>query len=1053
MADEGPTTVGSINAKLVLDIDQFTVKAEEAKAEADKLDGRKVEMKAGIDTGQALAELEALAAAEKRLESAYIDLNNIEKSSTTSKQALTRAQAELVAADNQYTRALEGRKTLNADEIAAEKALAAARGISTDAIDGERAATEAATRSAETAEQVDRKLLSAKQALEIATNRQQIAQLNLDTVNQNSNATDQQRLRAQTSLLSASQQVEKASRTLADAEQAASKAEGDAASAADKSTEAHKKNADALTTNYSAMQLIIGASPLLLGATASLAAATVGLGLGFVAMAGAGVAAVIGIKEAMDNGSQAGKVYSAGIEVLLQDWQQLTGIGAVAMLDSFTKALDDVNGAMPTLNLLVSEGAQALGDMGGRVIPAVIGGLEQAEPLIRAGSSALSEFVGWLMSGGQSSGFQQFIGYAVENLPSVTQLLEDLVTTAGHIIAAFAPLGPTVITVLDELSRALNALPLPVLASIVTFAVTVGPALNIARGAMSGFGAATGQAAAEMTVFGMSAQLAVPVIGIVLAALGGLAIAFATASGSQQQATVNAQDYASALEQDNDAIGKNVAALAAQKLANDGTIDSAARLGISSQDLIGYLDGQAQATDRVNAKLKDAKTAATDVSKAYVDGNTGMILYTDQQKQLQSDADKVTNALNANKGAIDAQIKADKDAAEATKQFGDSQGNTAAQLQFTATQFGITTKNIQDAQKAYNDTTDAAGMQLATIQAVGDKYADSAISVERLVDSQMSIQGQFSATTLKMQEENDAAGLLKQALDLLNGGSLNLMEAQTNVAKSASTAASSLAKNGDTVDQVDKKTGQFTDAALANQAALQQAAASAQQHAEAVAKATGSTEKGTQALADDKVALENSLRAQGLLTDGVQAYINKLFEVPPVVPTKVEADTAAAAAQLAALKAIEDSLTDKTIHLTTVQSTVDGSHAAGVGNTGDSVAYALGGTVRYLAGGGIGDPLARGTDTVRAMLTPDEEVINRASANQIRRDHPGALEYMNATGKLPATGGGAPVVVQSMPDTVTLVVDGQQFTAYVDKRADARVGAAFRDAAMRRPRI
>jgi hypothetical protein len=1000
VSSPGPTTVGSINAKLVLDVDEFIRKSEEAQKEADKLDGRKVEMKAEVDAGRALAELEALAAAEKRLESAYIDLNMVEKSSTTSKQALARAQAELVAADNQYTMALEGRKGLNNDEIAAEKALADSK----NALSGADAAA---------ADSTNRRTLNEKLLARAEAERTQIEQ------------------------------------------QAAAAAER-AAQSTDKSSEAHKRNTDALKTNYSAMQLLIGASPVLLAATSALAAGAVGLGLGFVAMAGAGVAAVLGIKSAMDSGSQAGKVYSAGLDVLSQDMEHLANVGAVSMLSSFSKAVDDVNGAMPTLNLLVSEGAQGLGELGGEVIPAVVGGLRQAEPLIRAGSSALSEFVGWLMSGSQSSGFQQFIGYAVANLPSVTRLLEDLVTTAGHILAAFAPLGPSVIGILDGISQALNALPLPVLAAIVTFAVGVGPALNLARGAMSGFAAVTGQAAAEMTLFGISANLAVPVIGIILAALGGLAIAFATSGGAQQQATANAQDYAAALEQDNDAIGKNVAALAAQKLASDGTIDSAARLGISSQDLIGYLDGQAGATERVNAKLKEAKAAATDVSQAYVDGNTGMILYSDRQKQIGSDADKVTNALGAQKGAIDAQIKADRDAAEATKQFGDEQGNTAAALQLTATQFGVTTKQIQDAQKAYHDTNDAAGIQAATLQAVGDKYGDTAISVEGLINAQMSAQGQFSATTLKMQEENDAAGLLKQALDLLNGGSLNLMEAQTNVAKSAQTAAQSLAKNGDTVDQVDKKTGQFTAAALENQSALQASAASAQAHAEAVARATGSTEKGTAALAADKAALENSLRAQGLLTGAVQDYINKLFQVPPVVQTKVEADTAAAEQQLRTIAALEDSIHDRTIHMTVINDNITRNQSVSVtgtnvGNNGTPQAFAHGGRVRYLAGGGPGDPLARGTDTVRAMLTPDEEVINRASSNQIRRDHPGAFEYMNATGKLPAIGGGTgPIYLTAYFQNP---ITGEQVQATVRAVARDELGAALHDAAMRRPRV
>jgi hypothetical protein len=465
------------------------------------------------------------------------------------------------------------------------------------------------------------------------------------------------------------------------------------------------------------------------------------------------------------------------------------------------------------------------------------------------------------------------------------------------------------------------------------------------------------------------------------------------------------------------------------------------------------MQGSSIETLSVTNKLKAAKDAATDVSKAYVDGQTGMILYTDAQKQQGDQVKKVTDFLNSNKDAIQAQITADKAGTDASKEFGDQQAQTASQLQLTASQFGVTTQAIKDAHNAYHDTNDEAGNSLAVLQAVGDKYGDTAISVQGLINSQVTAQGSFSATTLKMQEENDAAGLLKQALDLLNGGSLNLMEAQTNVAKSASTAASSLAKNGDTIDQVDKKTGQFTDAALANQAALQAAASSAQNHAEAVARATGSTEAGTAALAADKTAMENSLRSQGLLTDAVQDYINKLYAVPPVVHTKAELDAEKAKADAAILAQEINSLHDRTIHLTTVNSsvgTMGGMDAAGVGNNTGAVAFALGGRVRYLAGGGIGDPLAHGTDTVRAMLTPDEQVINRASSNQIRRDYPGAFEYMNATGKLPPTGGGmGPVYLTAYFQNP---ITGDEVQATVRAVARDEVGGALREMTLRRPR-
>jgi L-aminopeptidase/D-esterase-like protein len=83
------------------------------------------------------------------------------------------------------------------------------------------------------------------------------------------------------------------------------------------------------------------------------------------------------------------------------------------------------------------------------------------------------------------------------------------------------------------------------------------------------------------------------------------------------------------------------------------------------------------------------------------------------------------------------------------------------------------------------------------------------------------------------------------------------------------------------------------------------------------------------------------------------------------------------------------------------------------------------------------------------MLTPDEQVINRASSNQMRRDYPGAFEYMNATGKLPPTGGGAPVLVQPV---VHVYIDGTEMDGRMVRVARDEIGNAVREAARLRPR-
>jgi len=71
MADEGPTTTGSINAKLTVDDSDFKRGMEEAKVEAKEVGALEPTVKVDANVGPALAKLEAVAAAERNLDFAY----------------------------------------------------------------------------------------------------------------------------------------------------------------------------------------------------------------------------------------------------------------------------------------------------------------------------------------------------------------------------------------------------------------------------------------------------------------------------------------------------------------------------------------------------------------------------------------------------------------------------------------------------------------------------------------------------------------------------------------------------------------------------------------------------------------------------------------------------------------------------------------------------------------------------------------------------------------------------------------------------------------------
>lgn len=1025
MSSEGPTTVGSINATILLNADEFEAKAKEVEAQADRLDGRKVEVKASADTGGAVAKLEELAAAEAQLHDAYARVQTMEEYGTATKANMARAQAALVAADDEYQKALDGEKT----------------------------AVEQTTTVSKAAQDAAAKLATTKQALEKASNSYTIAELNLKKVEEDVNATEQSRLRAQNALITAGAQLDKATTAQQAAVKALSDAEKAGADATDKDTESKGRNAEAAKAQFSAIQLIIGAAPLLVGGADAIAAAGVGLAAGLTAMGAAGVLAVIGIKDAMADGTAEGQVYSAGLQTLKGDMDTLAGTAAVAMLESFKSAVGDIDGAMPSLTQFVSEGATALGTLGGAVIPALITGMQAMDPLIRMGADDLSQFVGWLMSGANTGGFAQFIGYAVANLPAVMTLLENLVTTAFHILAAFAPLGPEVVGFLDGLTGVLNALPLPVLAGLVTLFTTLSPAINLTKSAVAFLAPAMELAGTEATFFGIALDTAVPIIGWIAAGVTGLIALFATLGGAQQQVTASAQDYAASLQQDNDAIGANVDAQIAKKAADSGVLDSAQKLGIYTKDIVGYMNGNAEATQRVTDKMNAAKNSVNDMSKGYYDAASGVWVMSDAQKSMQGDLSKVNDFLTQNKSALDAQITSDKEAAQAQQDSAQSAAEEAKSLSDLATQYGVTTQQIQAAQKAYNDSDAASRDQLGALQALGDKYGDTALSVQALIQAQIAAGGSFDATTLKMQEENDAGGILKATLDGLNGKALSAADAQNAFDSQLANMGTHMSATGKQIQFTTNNIGDMSAASVALRGQLNSQVTDLENVAEAY-RNNGHTSDETKAKMESmrQQIIENAV-AHGVDRDAVTQYIDQVLQIPASVPpTKVEVDDAAAKAELAALQVQIDNLHGTTITNTVVLDNITHNQSISdtgtqVGNSGPVRAYATGGNVAYLASGG-GDPLARGSDTVRAMLTPGEFVVKRSSAQAVGQ---GALDYINQTGQLPQNGGGmGPVTL------VAYIVNpftGEQVQATVRAVARQEIGNAVRDAAYVRPGI
>jgi hypothetical protein len=260
--------------------------------------------------------------------------------------------------------------------------------------------------------------------------------------------------------------------------------------------------------------------------------------------------------------------------------------------------------------------------------------------------------------------------------------------------------------------------------------------------------------------------------------------------------------------------------------------------------------------------------------------------------------------------------------------------------------------------------------------------------------SQGDTKAQLERTTAAMYLQGDAAGLLRQQLDLLNGKTLNAAQAQnqfdSQIANmTAKTSAAERALSGNSA------------AAVKNRGELISLTQAAENNAQAFRDNGGSAEDTRQKLIDMKQAIEDNAVAHGENRDEVHKYLDELFKIPDKIPpTKIEVDAADA---LAKVKELQDWLSH--LHAAPVHI------AVGPGGSGGQVSgKANGGTVGQLADGGtsgtvIGPGNASSDTAGLYRLANTEEVISnqfgQADRNRV------LLKQINA-GYTPSSQGHTP---------------------------------------------
>jgi hypothetical protein len=502
--------------------------------------------------------------------------------------------------------------------------------------------------------------------------------------------------------------------------QALDAAERNAAEGAEKNAAAQEASAAATNSAGQAAQNGAGYTGLIVAAIAAaiplagaLTGAAFGLAGGLTLMGGAGVLAILGIKDEMTQATSEGLQYSAGLAQAKTMLTQLSDAAATSMLPAFGSALRTVSDAMPWLNEQMSVFASTLGVGANMALEGVLNLFHQANPLFVQGAQFINQIAAGFLRWTQDGGLTSFIAYAEQQLPIVMSTLGNLVQMVTNVITAFAPIGTVVLSALDGLSWAISNIPTGDLLLLSTFALT-------AFGAFKAWGAlqpVINDISMSLRGVGVSADAALGPIGLVVLGVTGLVTAFSLISGAQTRATQAANDWAQALEADNYQIGQQSQAMLAKNLHDSGQLQMAHQLGISTETYTKAVLGNKEALGQVNDKMSLATKSANTMKDGQLSG-------TDAQKKNAIAADALKKALDGQMGSMAEGAKisqAYKDALNAANGATGTAVSMAQQVADAQTKAAAATDKFAQALQGLGNTNlSATAAAIAYTQAIAD---------------------------------------------------------------------------------------------------------------------------------------------------------------------------------------------------------------------------------------------------------------------------------------------------------------------------------------------
>ena len=514
------------------------------------------------------------------------------------------------------------------------------------------------------------------------------------------------------------------------------------------------------------------------------------------------------------------------------------------------------------------------------------------------------------------------------------KLLPFLSTSIDHVVEFAHALGP-VVDGLDNTAGAFAGLPGPIQAAVVGLLafVLLKPKLE-AMGTTMKTKVASGGASLASTMTSVRLQMmyagdaaqassgkftgAAKAIGVaggaglrgaasgLLSILGGpwgLALAGAAAAvtvwvSKQQEAKRRVEDLTTAIEADSGALGKNTRETVANILEKDGAAKAARDLGINLGDLTDAALGNADAQDRLNARLKQTRSVSDEAASSGGDLSA-------QYGDVWAAADKVSDAINGTNTEL-------TDARDAAQRHADMMGTDAAAADGLTDSTQNTTGALKDQAGAAKEATDPIG-DLADKQM---SATDANVAYEQAVDD----------ASAALAENGRTANKTRTGLDLTTEAGRNNQKALNDLAGAARDQAKSNIENGASINSVRDSMDQARTRFIEN-----------------------ATRMGI-----SKTAAEQMATKFGLSKKGVDSLASSLGDLPASKQVKVEAKTAAAKQAIDDLKAALAGIKNKSVVVTATQRFVNNGPQAngGQNRAGGSTFNNEHGGIYYFQGGG-----------------------------------------------------------------------------------------------------